>query len=240
MQKPDLRVVRPLVSLKKQAIDRLRNAIIAQQLRPGERLVERELCEMLDVSRTLVREALNQLEVEGLVRIIPHRGPIVAAYTAAETIGIYEVRASLEEMAGRLFVERSSAKEQLALQHALDRIKQAYRDPGNRDRLTIKSEFYLILAEGTHNPVLVEMLRLLHSRVTALRAATLAYPGRAEKALKELTEVVRETKKGDAEAAGKACRRHVENALAVAVEILSQADKPLTASSPRQVSKRRK
>ncbi len=238
MQKPDLRVVRPLVSLKKQAVDRLRGAIVAQQLRPGDRLVERELCEMLDVSRTLVREALNQLEVEGLVRIIPHRGPIVASYTATETISIYEVRASLEEMAGKLFVERSSAKEQLALQHALDKIKQAYRDPGNSDRLTIKSEFYLVLAEGTRNPVLVEMLRLLHGRVTTLRAATLAYPGRAEKALKELTEIVRQIKKGDAEAAGKACRRHVENALAVAVEILSQTDKPIPASSSRRVLKR--
>lgn len=176
------------------------------------------------MSRTLVREALSQLEVEGLVQIIPHRGPIVAAYTATETISIYEVRAVLEEMAGQLFVERATAKERLALAHALDKIKEAYRDPGNSDRLSIKAEFYLALAEGTHNPILVEMLRLLHCRVTTLRAATLAQPGRTEKALKELAEIVREIRKGDAKAAGRACRRHVENALAIAVTILSEVE----------------
>lgn len=234
MEKNVLRVVRPLVSLKKQVVDRVRIAIIEGKLRPGERLVERELCEMLDVSRTLVREALSQLESEGLVQIIPHRGPIVTTYTAAETIGIYEVRAVLEEMAGKLFVERATAKERLALQQALDSIKEAYRNTANKDRLSIKTEFYLALATGTHNSSLVETLRLMHCRVTTLRAATLAQPGRAEKALKELSEIVREIKKGDAKAAGLACRRHVENAMAVAVAILSDS-KGSEANNPARV-----
>ena len=101
-----LRVVRSMVSLKKQVVESLRTAIFDRRFSPGDRLVERELCEMLDVSRTLLREALSQLEAEGVVQIIPHRGPIVAVYRAEDAKSIYEVRAALEEMAGRCFVER--------------------------------------------------------------------------------------------------------------------------------------
>lgn len=237
MQSTNLRVVRPVASLKRQVVDRLRAAIIDGTLAPGQRLIDRELCAMFDVSRTLVREAVNQLEGEGLVRIVPHKGPVVATYTAAETIGIYEVRAVLEEMAGQLFVERATDAEKLALQRALDNIKRAYRDPANSDRLSIKSQFYLALAAGTHNPVLEEMLRMVHARVTLLRAATLAYPGRAEKALKEMSDVVQKVRKGDAKAAGRACRQHVENALAVAVKILLKEEPGYTAR-PRQASTR--
>lgn len=218
-----MRVVRPLVSLKKQAVDHLRAAIVDGRLRPGQRLVERELCETLDVSRTLVREALSQLEVEGLVQIVPHRGPMVAAYTAEETIGIYEVRAVLEELAGRQFVERATAAERSALRQALHSIEEVYRDPAGSNLLAAKAQFYLALADGTHNPVLVETLRHIHGRVTLLRASTLAQPGRPAAALAEMAEIVRQIEKGDAVAAGRACRRHVENALAIAVKILSEA-----------------
>ena len=68
-------VVRPVATLKQQVVAGLRGSIEDLRFKPGERLVERELCEMLGVSRTLVREGLSQLAAEGLVQIIPHKGP---------------------------------------------------------------------------------------------------------------------------------------------------------------------
>ena len=85
-------------SLKKQVIDALRAAILEGRFQSGDRLVEREVCEMFQVSRTLLREVLSQLAAEGVVQIIPHRGPIVAAYSAQDARAIYELRATLEEL----------------------------------------------------------------------------------------------------------------------------------------------
>ncbi len=78
MASRSLLVKRDAVPLRNKVVERLRSAISEQRLPQGSRLIERELCEMLGVSRTLVREALRQLEAEGLVTIIPNRGPAVA------------------------------------------------------------------------------------------------------------------------------------------------------------------
>lgn len=223
--RPALNVIRSVTSLKKQVVEALRTAIFEGRFAPGDRLIEREVCEMLGVSRTLLREALSQLEVEGIVQIIAHRGPIVAVYTADDAQAIYEVRATLEEMAGRNFVERASEAERKALEESFEELKLTYRGKMNKDHLTVKSQFYAALLAGAHNPMLVEMLRMIHGRVTMLRAKTLAQPGRLDLSVAELGEIVQAINQRDADAAGRACRRHVTNAAAVAAELLS-AEQP--------------
>jgi DNA-binding GntR family transcriptional regulator len=233
-----LRVVRSLVSLKKQVVESLRTAIFDRRFSPGDRLVERELCEMLDVSRTLLREALSQLEAEGVVQIIPHRGPIVAVYTAEDAKSIYEVRAALEEMAGRCFVERATQSERKALETAFAEMKRSCTSKLGADHLTVKTKFYAALTMGAHNPVLVEMLRLIHGRVSMLRATTLAQPGRLAASLAELGNIVKTVKARDAEAAARACRLHVENAGVIAITILAE-DMATPEAKPPQAKRRR-
>ena len=92
-----------------QAVENLRQAIIKGHLAPGARLIERELCEMLGVSRTLVREALRQLEAEGWIENVPYRGPIVATTSADEARQLYEIRAALEGFAAKRCAERATA-----------------------------------------------------------------------------------------------------------------------------------
>src|SRR5687768_16541072 len=87
--------------LRRQVIGLLRNAILTFEYEPGQRLVERDLCERFDVSRTVIREALRHLEAEGLIQIVPNRGPVVSAATPAEARDLYEVREALEPMAAR-------------------------------------------------------------------------------------------------------------------------------------------
>jgi DNA-binding GntR family transcriptional regulator len=233
-----LRVVRSLVSLKKQVVESLRTAIFDRRFSPGDRLVERELCEMLDVSRTLLREALSQLEAEGVVQIIPHRGPIVAVYSAEDAKSIYEVRAALEEMAGRCFVECATESECKALETAFAEMKRSCTSKLGADHLTVKTKFYAALTTGAHNPVLVEMLRLIHGRVSMLRATTLAQPGRLAASLAELGNIVKSIKARDAEAAARACRLHVENAGVIASTILAE-DTAAPEVKPSQAKRRR-
>jgi GntR family transcriptional regulator, trigonelline degradation regulator len=238
MNVTSLRVVRSMVSLKKQVVESLRTAIFDRRFAPGDRLVERELCEMLDVSRTLLREALSQLEAEGVVQIIPHRGPIVAVYTAEDAKSIYEVRAALEEMAGRCFVERATESECKALETAFAEMKRSCTSKLGADHLTVKAKFYAALTTGAHNPVLVEMLRLIHGRVSMLRATTLGQPGRLAASLAELGNIVKTIKARDAQAAARACRLHVENAGAISITVLAE-DTAAPEAKPPQAKRRR-
>jgi DNA-binding GntR family transcriptional regulator len=218
----DMRVVRMAASLKQLATDRLRNAILSLRFRPGDRLVERELCESMGVSRALLREVLSQLEAEGLVRIIPHKGPIVAKYSREEALAIYEVRAALEQEMGRLFTLRASMAERAALASALASIETAYTQPDQTRWMMAKAEFYGALMTGARNAMLTEMLKSIHGRVSMLRATTMAEPGRLMVSFAELKNIVAAIESGDAAAAGMACRTHVKNAAAIAARALAE------------------
>lgn len=92
--------------VREQVGSQLRQAIVSGQLAPGTRLIERELCTLLGVSRTSLREALRHLEGDGLVTNIPHKGMVVSTITWEEAEEIYEVRAVVEGLAGRLCADK--------------------------------------------------------------------------------------------------------------------------------------
>jgi DNA-binding GntR family transcriptional regulator len=77
----DMHISPSVAPLRREIEMRLRAAIIDGRFKPGDRLIEREMCELLGVSRASLREALRQLEAEELVTIVPHRGPVVSALT---------------------------------------------------------------------------------------------------------------------------------------------------------------
>jgi len=220
-------VVRPVATLRQQVIDGLRSCISDLTFKPGDRLIERELCEMLGVSRTLVREALSQLVAEGLVQIIPHKGPIVSVMTGDEARGLYEVRAVLEALAGRQFTERATDEQRVALKdalHQLASIRNMQGQEGIMLFLKTKAQFYDVMLEGACNPVLTEMLRLVHTRVMMLRATTLSQEGRLPQSYDEIAAIVDAVLRNDADAAAAACKRHVEQAERLAVQVLVEAD----------------
>src|SRR5690606_4359359 len=101
---PDLsmRVASVAAPVRRQVAKVLREAITSGRFAPGQRLIEKDLCELLGVSRPSVREALRELESEGLIEIIPNRGPLVKRLTAADAASVYQVRAALEALAARL------------------------------------------------------------------------------------------------------------------------------------------
>jgi GntR family transcriptional regulator, trigonelline degradation regulator len=221
------RVLRPISTLRQQVIEGLRLCISDLTFRPGDRLIERELCEMLGVSRTLIREALSQLVAEGLIQNIPHKGPIVAVITQSEAKGLYEVRAALEALAGRHFTERATLEHRLALVSCLKDLKDIRDTPSDHATalfLKQKAKFYEVLLEGAGNSILTDMLRLVHTRVTMLRATTLSQPGRLAQSYDEIAEIVDAVERKDPDAAALACQRHVAQAERLAVQMLTDTD----------------
>ena len=220
---PNFRVVRSAAPLRHSVTENIRNAIAVGHFQPGERLPERELCEMIGVSRTLVREALRQLESEGLIHIIPHRGPVVATLSAAQAKGIYAVRTELEGLASELFAKRASDAQLSALKKAFDELKIALTKSDPIDRLKAKNYFYDCLVEGSGNEALGDTLRMLNSRVTLLRATSLKAAGRTKKSIEELERLMKALSSRDALAARKAAAIHVKNAAAAALAQLGSS-----------------
>src|SRR3954462_12762351 len=117
---------RSTAPLRKQVLEDLREAIISGRLAPGVRLIERELIGMLEVSRTVVREALRQLQSEGLIAEDAKKGMVVRSLGIAEARDLYAIRALLEGLAARLFVEQAGDVQVKRLGEALERTVEAY------------------------------------------------------------------------------------------------------------------
>ena len=206
--------------LRKQVISLLRESILSLQYQPAQRLVERELCDRFGVSRTVIREALRHLEADGLVELVPNRGPVVSAVSADDARALFDIREKVESMAVRYFAERATAKQKKRLAAALKRVEQAYRDRRLIDELRAKDSFYSVLFEGCGNAVIVSTLRTLHNRAQMLRAHSLQAPGRSAQAASELREVVRAIEAGDVEGAQCAAAEHVRKAGAAVLKSL--------------------
>jgi DNA-binding GntR family transcriptional regulator len=214
----------PLVAapLRKQVIDLLRGAITSLEYRPGQRLVERDLCERFDVSRTVIREALRHLEAEGLVDLVANRGPVVSSVSPTDARALYEVREALESLASRCCAERATPAQRRALARSLSRVGTADRRADLAGQLAARDEFYEVLTEGAGNPVTASLLRMIRARVQVLRGLSPPSVGRRQESLAELRTVVAAIERGDAEAAARLAAAHVRNAGQFALALMSE------------------
>lgn len=213
-------------SLREQVATKIRESIAQGRFRPGMRLIERELCDMLGVSRTSLREALRELEAEGLVTNVPNRGPIVAIISVALAESLYQVRGSLEALAARLFTRRASAEQIRELVLATEALEAAYQRPHPAERILAKNEFYKVLLDGAANEVVTMTLTNMHLRISQLRSTSLMQPDRAKASIEEIWELVHAIKARDEEAAHNICLRHVDNAARTALSVLAQEQAP--------------
>lgn len=208
-------------SIRQQTIRALRSAILNFQLKPGQRLVERELIERLGVSRTTLREALRELAAEGLVTVVPQKGARVCAPSLDDAIDLYEVRASLESLVVTRFVERASDDEVKALaQSVAGYATVAERTTDILALLTAKEAFYEVLIGGARSKALQQLLEGLKARVQTLRATSLSRPGRASETVEELQAIVAAIAERDAERAARLCAQHVRAAARTALSNL--------------------
>ncbi|MFM9591771.1 GntR family transcriptional regulator [Streptomyces scabiei] len=172
------------------------------------------------MSRPSVREALRRLQVEGLVEEWPSRGLRVSIPSGDEVDQIYEIRAELEPLAVRLFVERASREEVDALASVARQVT-----PGGEDNKDVLDRFDKILLDGCGNPMLAELLGGLYSRIHALRRISAATPGRMAVTKQEYADLVEAIRNGSAADAADVARRHVAAARAsakVAMNLLKQ------------------
>ncbi len=219
----ELKIDKNIPTLRELTLDKIRGAILSLRFQPGERLVERDLCEQLGVSRTIIREVLRHLETEGLVQNIQNRGPIVAQPSVSEAMQIYELRGMLEAMAARACAERPTPEMVRGLEMALDKIRQAYAshsfDGGLLQATTV---FYETMFAAAGKPVAWQIVGSLNARINHLRAITTRSEGRDADGPSAMALVVDAVRRGDPERAASACKAHVAAAAQIASSYLTE------------------
>jgi DNA-binding GntR family transcriptional regulator len=205
-----LLVVGQAISLRSLVADRLRQAIVTGRFRPGSKLRERELCQLTGVSRPSLREALRQLEAEGLLTMTPHRGPMVTALTAEEVDHLYTLRRVLESFAAQEFARLRRPQDIDALKAAVQRLDDVEKKGTPFEMLEVGTDIYRAIAVGSGNPYLVETLNMLHNRIKLIRFISLHQKTRARSfaKLRALSEAIIG---GDAKRAERLCTNHLES-----------------------------
>jgi DNA-binding GntR family transcriptional regulator len=209
--------VETLPGLREQIAERLRMAIVTGYFKPGERLIERELCDMMGVSRTSLREALREIQADGLITLKPNKGMIVSILSEDIARSIYEVRQMLEGLAARLFAKRATTEQLKALRDSVEELAEVYSHFSAEAFITTKARFYEILLEGAGNEVAADMLRRIHIRVSQLRIVSLSSEHRAQQSIRELRAFCDALEARDEDLAWQLCLDHIKNASAAAL-----------------------
>ena len=221
-------ILKSAAPLRRQVLDELRQSIISGRLAPGARLVERELIAMMGVSRTVIREALRQLESEGLIAMIPNKGPVVRELTLAESKDLYSIRAVLEGLAARLFAQNANDSLVKKLEKALNRISDAYKNGDPETIAETKNSFYDVLFEGAGSETLSSMIATLHGRIWRWRALGLSHPRRTadrwKESVRNLRDMLAAIKVRDPDLAEKMIRAEVTEAAAEVTRLLAGSE----------------
>lgn len=198
--------------LREIVFESLREAIINGVLRPGERLLEVQLAEELQVSRTPVREAIRKLELEGLVIMVPRKGAYVADISLKDVTNIFEIRAALEGLAAALAAERINDEEIEEMERVLVR-KAACIEVNDLSSLLEKdTEFHELIYKASRNERLMQIISNLREQINRFRVISLASPGRGREALEEHKKICEAIVERNSELAQALAQEHIENA----------------------------
>jgi DNA-binding GntR family transcriptional regulator len=218
--------------LREQTVVTLREALLNEVFRPGDKLVERKLAEQTGVSRTSIREALSQLESEGLVTRVPGKGMFVTHLSEREIRQIYEARAILESAMARLFVERAS-------QEQMDELARRIAEAGETDtselarlhaeKLDAVSD---IIMQGAGNDITRQMTFLLRTRITYLRTVTtrVASAERRRDTMALLHGIFDALRERNADLAEELMRAYVERSAVFALSVLGDVGRDVQPS----------
>lgn len=172
-------------SLRATVFNDLEQAIINGEYKSGDSLSELMLSQKYGVSRTPVREALRQLELEGLVQLVPNKGATVIGVSEKDIDDIYAVRIRIEGLAARLCAENATEEELQALERLCD-LQEFYLLKGKTEQLwQLDGEFHNTIFEASRNRPLRSMLSSFHSYISRARSNSMRSADRAAQSVDE-------------------------------------------------------
>lgn len=199
-------------SLRGRVFNRLREDILNGKYKEHEELKEVAIGQELGVSRTPVREAFRQLELEGLIQIIPNKGAYVTGITAKDVKDIYMIRSSLEGMCARLATEHIKP-EQLEEMEENIYLASFHAAKGHMEQMAeLDNRFHQILYEACDSKMLENLLQDFHQYVIRIRRKTLSTKERGIASNEEHRRIMEAIREGKAQEAERLATQHMINA----------------------------
>lgn len=198
-------------SLRGQVFDKIRSDILNGKYKRGEELVESSIGKELGISRTPVREAIRQLELEGLVQLVPNKGAFVTGISEKDVRDIYLIRARLEGLAARMAAknitpELLDAMEETVVLSEYHAKKEHYEQVCEMD-----SKFHKLLYKASGSRILEHTLTDFHQYVQRVRMASIMKKRRMEKSNDEHDAILTAIREHDEEKAELVVTRHISN-----------------------------
>lgn len=200
-------------SLRGRVFNKLREDILSGVYRENEELKENTIGQELGVSRTPVREALRQLELEGLVTMIPNKGAYVTGITKKDIHDIYMIRSYLEGLCAKWACEHITDAQIEALDETLF-LSEFHAGKNHNDQIVeLDNKFHEMIYEASGSKILYHVLSDFHHYVERVRKITLSMPNRVIKSNKEHAAILDAIKKRDGDLAEALAHEHIMNTI---------------------------
>ena len=199
-------------SLSDNLFSELRKDILTGKLRSGDKLSEQQVCDLYGVSRTPVREAFRQLELEGLLRTIPNRGAFVVGLTARDLKDLCEMRKAFEIIAVRWAIERITKEEMEKLEEAYE-FMEFYTMKEDADKmLNINMRFHELIYEAAKNRMLAHTLSDYQFYIKQTKTNSSYLDGRLGEVLEEHKKIYQAFLDHDPDAGERSVAAHLDHA----------------------------
>lgn len=194
-------------SLRGRVFHKLREDILSGKYKENEELREAAIGDELGVSRTPVREAFRQLELEGLLQIVPNKGAYVTGITVKDVEDIYAIRSLLEGLCARWATENISREQMEEMEENI------YLSEFHAEQLAeLDNRFHDILYEASNSKMLEHVLREFHEYVLRVRKKTLSDDARGVQSNAEHRQIMEAIKLRDADLAEQLANAHIRKA----------------------------
>lgn len=200
-------------SLGSQIFNKIREDILTGAYKQGDELKEATLGKKLGVSRTPVREALRQLELEGLVEIIPNRGARVTGISEKDISDIYLMRSRLEGLAARLAAEYMKEEDIAEMEEVILLSEFHLKKSKNDQMVRLDGRFHEIMYHAAGSRMLEHVLTDFHHYVKLARANSVKTQNRAEESVREHKAILEAIKKRDKDLAEKLANEHIQHVI---------------------------
>lgn len=200
----------PRVSLANTAYADLKKRILSLELEPGQFVTEPALCDLLELGRMPVHQAVHRLMSEGFVQILPRKGMIIRPDSLHDVLELLEARSIIEPQIAALAAKRISTDQLVALRELLDRASGLVDERHRSEFLMADRAFHHAIAEAAGNSVLIDAQRPLHER-TARRHLRVWEPDALSVTQREHEAIGRALARRDAAAAAKTMLAHVQS-----------------------------
>ena len=188
----------------------------------GMRLTELQLADEMGVSRTPIREAIRNLEQEGLVVMIPRRGAYVADVSIHDINEVYEIRTALETLAAGLAAERIEDSEIEEMDKYLIATRTYVSRLDYAKIVEMDTAFHDVIYKASRNKRCMNIISTLRQQITSIRERSMPYPGRLDEMLLEHRAIVDAIAQRDVEKAQMAVKTHMENAERTLLRVIEE------------------